>query len=126
MPFVFIFMGVVMVVSSVRGTNDDLAKLLRNDFTGQNNFIYWAFSILVLGAMGYVKAIQPATRMFMLLVVVALFLSNKGVFAQLQKALAGTQNLGATAIQPTGIQTGTAPTLNQQIAGLGNTNSQAA
>lgn len=111
MPFLFLIAGAVMMIAAVRGTHQELATLLHNDFTGKGNFIYWTFAILVLGALGYIKTIQPATRMFMALVVIALFISNKGVFAQLQQALKTTETA-----QPT--STG--------LSGLGTTNAQAA
>lgn len=89
MPFFFIIVGLVMVISAVRGTHTELLCLLRNDFRGHNNFVYWTFAILVLGALGYIKTIQPATRMFMALIVVVLFLKNEGVFQKFQEAISG-------------------------------------
>jgi hypothetical protein len=99
MPFLFIIVGLVMVTAAARNTVADdvttkqlgLTHLLRNDFTGKNNFVYWVLSILIVGAIGYIKPLQPVSRAFMLLIIIVLFLTNKGVFAQFNEALAGTQ-----------------------------------
>jgi hypothetical protein len=82
MPFLFIIIGVVFVVASARNTNQQLVSLMKNDFTGKNNFIYWSLSILLIGLVGYVKELQPISRMFMALVVIVLFLANGGVFTK--------------------------------------------
>lgn len=95
MPFLFIIIGVVMVVAAVRGTNTDLVTLIKGDFTGKGNFIYWLVSILIIGAVGYIPDLKPVSRAFLVLVVIVLFLDNKGVFANAVKALNTT-----AAIQP--------------------------
>lgn len=106
MPYIFIIIGLVMVIAAVRNTVADtkdangnvtdagLATLLKHDFTGQNNYIYWVVSILIIGAIGYIKPLQPVSRAFMLLVIIVLFLSNKGVFAQFNSALSGKKITG--------------------------------
>lgn len=91
MPFLFFIVGVVMVVSAVKGTNTQLLTLLKSDFTGSNNFLYWAGSILIIGAIGYIPELKPVSRAFLLLVVIVLFIHNKGVFAQATAALKATQ-----------------------------------
>ena len=95
MPFLFIVLGVVFTIASVRDTvsdfdgNKGLATLLHDDFTGDTNFIYWFISILLIGALGYIKPLEPVSRAFLALVVIILLLSNKGVFAQFNEALSG-------------------------------------
>ena len=91
MPFLFIIVGVLFVVSAVRGTNTQLIGLLKGDFTGHGNFVYWLASILVIGAVGYIPELKPVSRAFLVLVIVVLFLSNKGVFAKATQALGTTQ-----------------------------------
>lgn len=91
MPFLFIVSGVVMIVSAVRGTQDDLVALLKADFTGKGNFIYWLISILLIGAIGYIPSLRPVSRAFLVLVVIVLFLKNGGVFTQFTNAIAQTQ-----------------------------------
>jgi hypothetical protein len=112
MPFLFIIIGVVMITAAVRDTVGDsanqkgLVTLLKNDFIGQHNFAYWVLSILVIGAIGYIKPLEGVSRMFMLLVVIVLLISNKGVFAQFEAAIGKTQ-------QPQQLQSTTAPQINQ-------------
>jgi|SRR5579859_4558629 len=80
MPFVIIAFGVILVAAGIRGTQGALFTLLKNDLTG---FAPWFVSILVIGALGYVKSIKPITDGFMVLLIVVLFLSNGGFFAKL-------------------------------------------
>jgi hypothetical protein len=87
MPFLFLIAGFVMTVSAVRGTQDDLIKLLKDDFTGSNNFLFWIVSILLIGALGYIGPLRPLSRAFLVLVIVVLFLKNGGVFTQFVQAL---------------------------------------
>ena len=103
MPFLFIIAGIVMIVSAVRGTNQDLVGLLKSDFTGKGNFIYWVLSIMAIGAVGYIPNLQPLSRAFLVLVVIVLFLRNgTGVFSQFTAAIGSTQSAQSTStVQPT-------------------------
>ncbi len=92
MPFLFLIAGVVMTVSAVRGTNQDLLTLLKGDFTGKGNFLYWTLSILLIGAVGYIPDLKPVSRAFLVLVVIVLFLQNRGVFTQFTSAINSTQS----------------------------------
>ena len=94
MPFVLIIVGVVFLVSGVRGTSSELLSLLRSDFTGPNNFLYWLLSILVIGAIGYIEPLKPVSRAFLALLIVVLFLTagntkngGGGFFAQFNSQL---------------------------------------
>ena len=102
MPFALILVGLLLVVAAVRNTVTDnsttgtkgLTTLIKGDFTGQNNFIYWMVSILIIGALGYIDSLKSLSRVFMALIVVALFLKgNQGTsfFSNFQSALS---NLG--------------------------------
>jgi hypothetical protein len=76
MPFVFIIVGIVLLVSGVRGQSANLLTLLKGDLTGSNNFGYWIFSILVIGAIGYVQDLRQLSRAFLVLVIVVLVLEE--------------------------------------------------
>ena len=100
MPFLFLVAGVVMVVAGARGTNQQLVQLLKGDFTGRNNFIYWTVAILIIGAVGYIPDLKPVSRAFLVLVVVVLFLKagnpnspGGGVFQQFTQAIGTTQQV---------------------------------
>lgn len=93
MPYMFLLSGLILVIAAVRGTQADLLTLLKGDITGKNNFIYWIISILIIGAVGYIPNLKPVSRAFLALVIIVLFLQNKGgVFAQFTQALNSTQN----------------------------------
>jgi hypothetical protein len=105
MPYLFLIAGSVMVISAVRGTQATLLSLLKGDFTGKNNFVYWLISILIIGALGYIQELRPVSRAFLILVVIVLFLDNKGVFAQFNQAIGTTQLSQTGPIGLTGEQT---------------------
>ena len=100
-----------MVTAAVRNTVQDdadtkavgLASLIKSEFTGKNNFVYWVLSILIVGAIGYIEPLKPISRAFLLLIVIVLFLANKGVFEQFNQALDRTQKTPAQ--MPTQIYT---------------------
>lgn len=122
MPFALIIVGLVLLISSLQGNQDTLFSLLKGDFIGQNNFIYWALSILVIGALGYVPNLRPLSRAFMVLVIVALFLKNgTGFFAQFQSAIGST----ATVANSAPIDNGTALT-NSNVGSVLSTQSATA
>lgn len=84
MPFALAIIGITIFVTALRGTTSTLFGLIKDDFTGNGNFIYWVLSILVIGAVGYVKKLQPIANGFLLLVMIVLLIGagNKGFFAQ--------------------------------------------
>lgn len=118
MPFVFLIIGAVFVVAGVRGTTPQLTQLIKGDFTGKGNFIYWALSILLIGALGYIEDLKPISRAFLILVVIVLILSNKGFFAQFNQQISTTQNTSSTGTQmasTTGVNTSTLQSLASQV-----------
>jgi hypothetical protein len=74
LPLLFIGSGLVLVLTGVKGDPEKLWELLKGDFAGPNNFVYWFLSIAVLGSLGYIKGLENLSRMFMVLVLVALLL----------------------------------------------------
>jgi hypothetical protein len=93
MPFVFIIIGIVLLVSGARGSSSDLLTLVKGDLTGSNNFGYWILSILVIGALGYIDDLRTVSRGFLVLVIIVLLLNEDkqsgtggGFFSQFQAA----------------------------------------
>lgn len=80
MPLALLVIGTVFLVAAIRGTQKELFNTLKDDFTGPNNFIVWGLALFLIGALGYVKTLKPLSNSFMLLVVIVLFLSNRGFF----------------------------------------------
>jgi hypothetical protein len=100
MPFALVFVGIVLLVAGVRDKQGDLFTLAKGDFTGKNNFFFWSGSILAVGAVGYIPRLKPVSDGFLVLVVVVLFLHNKGFFAQFSEALKTTETAPAPAAKP--------------------------
>lgn len=76
MPFVFLTIGVVLLASSVRNTQDQLFGLVKGDFTGPQNFIFWFLAIMIIGSIGYIPKAKPIATAFVTLVVIVLVLSR--------------------------------------------------
>lgn len=100
MPFVLLLFGAVLFVAGVRGTNKDLWTLVKGDFTGDKSFLLWIAAISIVGGAGYIKPLKGLSVAFMTLLLLVLFLSNKGVISQLQ----GFVNNPAPSNDNTGLQ----------------------
>ena len=95
MPLAFLIIGVVLVVVAIRDTYAILGQLLADDFTGSgagqgHSFLIWLAAIAAVGALGYIPDMKLPARLLLALVILALLISNKGVFAQAQQALGQT------------------------------------
>ena len=97
MPFGLLIIGVILLVAGVRNTQNDLFTLVKGDFTGDGNFIFWFFSILLIGLVGYVPKLKPISTGFLALVIIVLVFSkgnpnnpNGGLFGQLTQGLNST------------------------------------
>jgi len=109
MPFAFIIVGIVMLVSGVRGKSANLLTLLKGDLTGSNNFVYWILSILVIGSLGYVDEFKTLSRALLGLVLVVLILAEDkngsgGFFATLQSDLQQLGSSGGTSLGSSPVQ----------------------
>lgn len=96
MPFALVIIGLTLLISGVKNTQGDLFTLVKGDFTGPKNFIFWTVSILIIGAIGYIPKLKPVANSFLVLVIVVLFLSNKGFFANFNQQIGASQTPGAT------------------------------
>jgi hypothetical protein len=76
MAFAFLFAGILLLTSGVRGTQDDLFAQIKSDFTGQGNFVYWATVCLIIGAIGYWKPLRPISHAFLVLIIIVLLLKR--------------------------------------------------
>lgn len=94
MPFALVIVGLILVVTGARNSYAALGQQLMSDFTGAGNFIYWIVAIGIVGAIGYYSPLKNFSRLFMVLIIIALFLSNQGVFAKF------TQSINAGPQQP--------------------------
>ncbi len=80
MPFVFLLLGLALLIVAVKGTHVQLFTLLKSEFTGSNNFLVWIAAIAILGALGFIKPIRPIALGMIVLVVLVMVLKNKGGF----------------------------------------------
>lgn len=91
MPFIFLILGIMLLTTGVRNTQGEFFDLVKSDFAGngtiQNSFLAWLLAIGIIGGLGYYKPLKPLSDGFLLLIIVVLFLSNKGVFSQLESQL---------------------------------------
>jgi len=100
MAFALFIAGIVLLVAAVRNTQNDLFGLLRNDFTGPGNFIFWFLAILIIGALGYVPKLKGFSVAFLSLLIIVLFLkrgnpqtgTGGGFFQQFIQAVSLTQS----------------------------------
>lgn len=106
MPFALVLIGILLVVVGFQDTYKQLGTQVQKDFTGPGNFVYWIISIGVIGALGYVKELQTFSRITLGLIILVLFLSNKGFFNQFNSAIQS----GSTApVNPVGTALPAAP-----------------
>ena len=93
MPFAIILAGILALVLGYNGTEGNFFSLLKSDFTGPGNFIYWILAIAVIGGLGYVPGLQGVSRAFLFLVILVLVLTKgQGFFSQFNGAINGTTN----------------------------------
>jgi hypothetical protein len=98
-PIAFIIIGVVIAVAAWRNTYRDLGTLLAGDFTGTNSFLVWLGALGIIGAFGYVKGLEQPSRAMIALIIIAIMISNRGFWPNLQSALSGATP-SATPIAP--------------------------
>ena len=93
MPFALIIAGIILTVAGVRDTQSALFALLKGDFTGPNNYTWWAVSVLAIGATGYVDALKQLSHYFLALILIVLILAKykngQSVFDEFVAALKG-------------------------------------
>lgn len=92
MPFALVTIGFFLIILGFQNTYKQAAVLISNDFTGENNFIYWLASLGIVGSLGYIESLEKFSRYGLTLIILVMILRNRGVFENLQEALStGTQ-----------------------------------
>jgi uncharacterized membrane protein HdeD (DUF308 family) len=94
---VALIIGLILIVSAVRNSQDALFTALGQDAP---KFLVWAAAIIAVGAIGYIPGLRTTSRLLLGLIIVVLIVNNY------QKLITGFsdawQNTGAT---PTGTHT---------------------
>jgi hypothetical protein len=75
MAWGFILVGALLLVAAWKKKQGDLFALLKDDFTGEGNFIYWVLAIIALIALGTFRPIRPITDGFLGLVVLVIIIA---------------------------------------------------
>lgn len=91
MPVALFLIGAIFLTAAVRGKQDLLFSTLKDDFTGPNNFFYWALAIFIIAMLGNYKPLRPISNAFMVLVFLALFLSHRGFFNRFMEQMGATR-----------------------------------
>lgn len=84
MPYALILIAVLLIVVGIRDKVGELGALLKADFTGANNFIYWFSGLVAVGSIGYSTTFRPASRAFMTLILLSMIIADRGFFARLK------------------------------------------
>lgn len=91
MPFILIFIGLALISTGWKNSQASLWTLLKGDFTGAQNFTQWIVALFAIGAVGYIPGLKKVSDGFLILVLLVLFIKNKGVFQQFnQQVKSGT------------------------------------
>lgn len=81
MPFMLIFIGLLVFVTGLQNTYRETFQKLSDTMVGDNSFIYWMISILFVGSLGYFgsksKPFKGLSRLFIALIIVSMVLSNR-------------------------------------------------
>jgi hypothetical protein len=102
MILIVLAIGIILLVSALRGTYGNLFAALGQDIP---HFVVWAAAIVALGAIGFIPGLKPISRGLLALVLVVL------VFNNYKNILSGFQ----TVVQPPNGTSGNAGTSNDQI-----------
>jgi hypothetical protein len=87
-PFVLVLIGLLLILTGYQGTYRQFGTMVAGEFTAKPSFLYFVAGIGAVGAIGYIDALRTFSRLFLTLILIGIVVSNKGFFANLQKALA--------------------------------------
>lgn len=98
MPLFLILTGIVLLIASVRGTQDTLFALVKGEFTGTPSYTSWILAFVLVGVLGYVPQLRKFSIAMLALIGLAIFLrKGTGFFDQLTKATLTTGAASTTA-----------------------------
>lgn len=129
MPIFFLVIGLLLIMTVVRGTTGQFAKRLGQDISG--GYLKWLAAIIVIGVLGFVPSLKLPSRYLMGLVAIVILLKEgSGFISQLAKQISDPGTASSTT-QPGGnanlpaipVQTQSAPS---QGGGASSTGSSVA
>lgn len=92
MPIFFLLVGIMLIITALNNKMPQLGTLIKEDFQpsqGDPGFVPWIIAIFVIGALGYIKPLKPISIAFLTLIMLVMFLSNGGFFANFTSAIEG-------------------------------------
>ena len=113
MPLALIIIGLCLIVSGARGTYPQLKELLISDLTGPKNFLIWIVALGGAGSLGYVPALEKFSRVFLGLLILSIFLAERGFFNKFMDAINSlSSGSGSTGVaSPGAVSSGIGSTL---------------
>jgi hypothetical protein len=109
MAFALIGIGLLLFMAAYHNNVAMLGSQLSADVSGASGFFIWVVALFLIGALGYVPVLKGVSRIFLVLILVVVFLANKGFFQQFTAAL-GVASSKSEDSGPTAPDAPTAPT----------------
>lgn len=86
MAWTFLLIGTLLIVTAWKKRQDELFRLLKDDFSGDGNFFYWVLAIIILVALGTFKPVKPVSDAFLglvlLVIVLAPYRNGRDLFSE--------------------------------------------
>jgi hypothetical protein len=106
------FFGIIMLIAGWRGTYADVGERFAADVQG---FIAWIIAVAAVGSIGYIPELKVFSDALLILIILVIMFSNRGVFAAwAQIASQPPQAAAATSVVPAADQAALSqnPTVN--------------
>lgn len=78
MPLLFLVVGLVLIVTVIRGTVGTFASQLKADASG--GYLKWVAAIIIIGAMGYATPLKEPSRYLLALLALVVFITSGSGF----------------------------------------------
>jgi hypothetical protein len=102
MALLFLIVGVLSVITAIKGNVSEVAQQLEKDFIGQDSFWLWVGLLLALSVTGRAFNTPQASRMLIMLIIAVYVISRKGVFTKFEEAFNQVTAPDATPTQDVG------------------------
>jgi len=117
MPIALLIIGLILIISAVRGTTKTVFALFESD--GQA-FISWFLIIIILGVVGISKTLRPVSNSFLVLVLVVFTLKNSGgIFSSFKQLTVATPSSADATPTSAATNPAVSPALTQALQQYG-------
>jgi hypothetical protein len=100
MPVALLILGFLAIMTALKGNTSQVISTVTGDLTGSGSFLLWIGSIIFIAVAGKIMNIPRASKLFIGLIVLVYFISNSGVFTQLETAFANVSAPSPTPAVP--------------------------